>query len=58
MTEDEQNALHDANEPRFHKCESCEQGLPEDLEGCHCDVDANWFCPECWKDLDEPEGLN
>lgn len=65
MTEDEQNALHDANEPRYHKCESCDAPLPEDLDGCHCDDEGLWFCRECWKELQNeqaetppPHGLN
>lgn len=47
----EQQARMDANEPRLYKCENCDAHLPEDLEGCHCDADANWFCGSCWKDL-------
>jgi Zn finger protein HypA/HybF involved in hydrogenase expression len=58
MTEDEQAELHDRNEPRYHKCENCDQPLPESLEGCHCDDDANWFCGGCWIDLQSAGNSN
>ena len=50
----------DENEPHCHKCEACDDPLPEDLEGCHCDDEGLWFCGTCWKTLLEEaqEGLS
>lgn len=37
-------------EPCFLKCESCEKET--DMATMTADADSNWFCAECWEELE------